>query len=179
RGRGGFTGVLAGWVTVAVPARAHCPVTVVRGTATADGPVVVGLDGSRESDAALAFAVEEAAARRAPLVALRAWGDLVLDAYTVPPLDRDAVDAAERETLTTTLAGWSEKFPDVEMRIVISHQPPASALIGLSSDAQLVVVGSHGHGAFSGLMLGSVSQAMIQHAHSPVAVVRAGPVVVE
>ncbi|MHA6794271.1 universal stress protein [Pseudonocardia bannensis] len=177
RGQGGFTGLLLGSVAVAVVAHASCPVVVVRASMSAGlvpdtGPVVVGVDGSPTSEAALAFAFDTAARRRAPLLVVHTWQDLMLDPKVAPLLDWDARAATERRVLAERLAGWSEKYPDVEVRRLVTRDRPARALREQSVDAQLVVVGSRGRGGFAGLLLGSVSQTLLHHSHCPVAVVR-------
>ncbi|MDN5918153.1 MAG: universal stress protein [Pseudonocardia sp.] len=172
RGRGGFAGLLAGSVAVAVTAASRCPVVVVRGTVTADGPVVVGVDRSPGSDAALGLAYEHAAARSAPLVAVHAWSDDVFDPDVALLLDWAAIEADERAVLDDQLAGWSQKYPDVPVRRMVVRGQAAAALLHHSSDAQLLVVGSRGRGGLAGLLLGSVSQAMLQHAWCPVLVAR-------
>jgi nucleotide-binding universal stress UspA family protein len=176
RGLGGFTGLLIGSVAVAVTARASCPVVVVRGPEPDRTPqlepVVVGVDGSPTSEAAVAFAFEEASLRHVPLVAVHVWRDLLVDPTMAPLLDWDAIEADEREVLAERLAGWSQKYPDVSVRRLVVRDRPAGALVEESGRAQLVVVGSRGRGGFQGLLLGSVSQALLHHAHCPVAVVR-------
>jgi nucleotide-binding universal stress UspA family protein len=175
RGLGGFTGLLVGSVAIGLAARAECPVVVVRGGRSADtGPVVVGVDGSPVSEAALAFAFEAAAARQADLVAVHAWRDTVFEAAVAPLLDWDAIEADEHRVLAERLAGWGAKYPDVEVRRVVVRDRPAHALIeqATGAAAQLVVVGSHGRGSATGLMLGSVSHAALHHSPCPVAVVR-------
>ncbi|EEP74231.1 UspA domain-containing protein [Micromonospora sp. ATCC 39149] len=170
RGHGGFGGLLAGSTAVSVTAHAHCPVVVVRdGDASAGrtGRVVVGVDGSATSLLALGFAVERAAQRGVPLHVVRAWE---------PSADRgvggdDAV-AAERAALDEPLARWRETFPDVAVTVDVVTGRPAGALVEASRDAQLVVVGSRGWGGLRGMLLGSVGQQLIHHAHCPVAVVR-------
>ncbi|MHA6794287.1 universal stress protein [Pseudonocardia bannensis] len=177
RGLGGFTGLLVGSVAVALAAHASCPVVVVRG-ATQDapppleGPVVVGIDGSPISEAALAFAFEAAALRRVPLVAVHTWRDLLVDPVMAPLMDWDAIETDEHKLLAERLAGWSGTYPDVPVQRVVTRDRPASALIEQSGHAQLVVVGSRGRGGFTGLLLGSVSHALLHHAKCPVAVVR-------
>jgi nucleotide-binding universal stress UspA family protein len=88
-----------------------------------------------------------------------------------PLVDWDAVQADEREVLAERLAGWSEKYPDVPVHRLVVRDRPAHALVDESGRAQLVVVGSRGRGGFTGLLMGSVSQALLHHAHCPVAVV--------
>jgi nucleotide-binding universal stress UspA family protein len=172
RGRGGFTGLLAGSVAVTMAAKARCPVVVVRASgAPADAPVVVGV-GDAAGDAALGFAFDSAAARRVPLVAVQAWSVEALDPFLVPILDWTAIEADADAALGERLAAWSGKHPDVAVERIVVRDGAAAALVGRSVDAQLVVVGGRGHGALTGLLLGSVSQAVLQHAHCPVAVVR-------
>ncbi|WP_328338621.1 universal stress protein [Micromonospora sp. NBC_00421] len=172
RGHGGFAGLLAGSTAVSVAAHGHCPVVVVReGQAKAAGPVVVGFDGSDQARTALGFAVERAAQRDTPLRVLRA---------SAPPDDRwrpsepyaEATLAADRVEIEEALAGWRETFPDVPVTVEIAPARPAAALVEASREAQLVVVGSRGRGGLRGMLLGSVGQQLIQHAHCPVAVVR-------
>jgi nucleotide-binding universal stress UspA family protein len=178
RGHGGVSGLLVGSVAVAMAAQAECPVVLVRseeGRSGEDGslPVVVGVDGSEISEAALAFAFAAASARGVPLVAVHTWWDLVMDPGIAALLyDWEAVEADEHEVLAERLAGWSEKYPDVRVQREVMHDRPAHALIEESRRAQLVVVGSRGRGAAAGLLLGSVSHAVLHRAHCSVAVVR-------
>ncbi|MFG3696733.1 universal stress protein [Micromonospora sp. NPDC047620] len=174
RGHGGFGGLLVGSTAVAVTAHAHCPVVVVRQEAAAGGragPVVVGVDGSECSLVALGFAYEQAAARELPLHVLRAWHP---GAVQRPPSDPEAREAAaaDRAELDEPLARWSRTFPDVEVEVQVAAGSPASLLVDASRNASLVVVGTRGRGGLKGMLLGSVSQQLIQHAHCPVAVVR-------
>ena len=169
RGRGGVAGLLLGSVAVALAAKAACPVTVVRGRVPLGGPVVVGVDGTTVSEAALAFAFEAADARSTGLVAVYAWRDLLLDQPT--PLD-DAIEQQARADLAERLAGWCGKYPDVDVRRVLVRDAPARAIVEQSVTAQLVVVGSQGRGGLGGLLLGSVSNAVLHRAGCPVVVVR-------
>ncbi|MEU4643482.1 universal stress protein [Micromonospora sp. NPDC023814] len=175
RGLGGFAGLLIGSVTVQVSAHALCPVLVVRGEPRADGPVVVGVDGSANSTEAVAFAFEEASHRGAPLLAVQAWlfpspvgpGDILPLVY-----DLDAYAAEEERALAESVAGFAERYPDVPVRHRLVRGSPARVLVDESKAAQLVVVGARGRGPLSGLLLGSVSHAVLHHAHSPLAIVR-------
>jgi nucleotide-binding universal stress UspA family protein len=174
RGRGGFTGLLLGSVAVALAAHAAIPVIVVRGEQAtwSDGaPVVVGVDGSPEGEAALGFAFDEAGRRRVRLIAVHAWGDPITDPYLAPYVDWKEVEADERRILDDRLAGWTVKYPEVAVERVVVRASPAGTLVGRSRAAGLVVVGSRGRGSARGLLLGSVSQAVLHHAHAPVAVV--------
>jgi nucleotide-binding universal stress UspA family protein len=175
RGLGGVTGLLLGSVAAGLGAHAKAPLIVVRGDdADPDpaAPVVVGVDGSPLSEAALAFAYEAAAVRGVPLVAVHTWRELVGDLDVAPLLDWEAIEAEEREVLAERLAGWGEKYPDVPVQRILTKDRPAHALVEQSRRAQLVVVGSRGRGGFTGLLLGSVSHAVLHRSHCPVAVVR-------
>ncbi|MBQ1051055.1 universal stress protein [Micromonospora sp. C51] len=175
RGLGGFAGLLLGSVAVQVSAHADGPVLVVRGESRADGPVVVGVDGSELSREAVRFAFEEAAWRGTDLVAVHAWlyptpagpGDILPLVY-----DLDAFRDEEERLLAEAVAGWSERYPEVPVRRRLVRGSPGRALVEESRTAQLVVVGARGRGALAGLLLGSVSHAVLHHAHSPLAIVR-------
>jgi nucleotide-binding universal stress UspA family protein len=178
RGLGGFTGLVLGSVGVQVSSHAHCPVVVVRSGAPGDpvgGPVVAGVDGSESTAEVLSFAFEEAALRGATLTVMHAWtAPLSTRPGDTRPLvyDLDAVNKGEGRLIAEALTGWQEKYPKVPVRRLLLHQAPAKELIRLSHGAQLLVLGARGRGGFRGLLLGSVSQAAIQHAWCPVAVVR-------
>lgn len=169
RGLGGVAGLLLGSVAVALAARGSCPVAVVRGrTSVVEGPVVVGVDGSPVSEAALVYAFEAADERSAALVVVYAWRDLLLD--RAMPLE--AIEQQGRAELAERLAGWGGKYPDVRVRRVVVRDAPARTIVEQSATAQLVVVGSHGRGSVGGLLLGSVSNAVLHRAECPVVVVR-------
>jgi nucleotide-binding universal stress UspA family protein len=177
RGLGGFAELLAGSVAVELAAHGRCPVVVVRGeTSPGDGPVVVGVDGSPASEAAIELAFAEAAYRDSDLHAILAWTDTVYpmgpDGGGYQALEwRDVVQEA-RELLAERLAGWREKYPRVTVHRWVENGRPAKALLEAAAGAQLLVVGSRGRGGFAGLLLGSVSQAMIHHSPCPVLVAR-------
>ncbi len=182
RGTGGFAAHV-GSIMLSVISHAEGPVVVVRGEPATptrprtSGPVVVGVDGGPVSEAAVAAAFEEASERGAELVAVHAWSDLpfgtfVGDPYTWFPTSD--IEVNEEAILAERLAGWQEKYPDVSVRRHISIADPAPQLQHWSESAQLIVVGSHGRGSFRGLLLGSVSNSLVQHSHCPVMVVRPG-----
>ncbi|AIJ23189.1 universal stress protein [Amycolatopsis methanolica] len=174
-GTGGFTGMLIGSTTVAVSAHAACPVVVVRGRDAESGPVVVGVDGSPSGERALAMAFEEACRRETPLVAVHVWSDDQFTGFygSLPlALDWEEIERDEQRLLAERLAGWQEEYPDVKVERVVVRDRPRHQLVEWSGQAQLVVVGSRGRGGFTGLLLGSTSQALIHHAECPVMVVR-------
>ncbi|MDG4831021.1 universal stress protein [Solwaraspora sp. WMMD1047] len=174
RGLGGFSGLIVGSVAVQVSGHAACPVLVVRGRDDPSGPVVVGVDGSELSELAVGFAVEEAALHGTDLVAVHAFnhpvsagaGDMLLLVYDVDELRSD-----EERLLAESVAGWRGRYPEVAIRPRLIRGRPAPALIDQTATARLVVVGARGRGGFTGLVTGSVSQALLHHAQCPVAVV--------
>ncbi|WP_028927871.1 universal stress protein [Pseudonocardia acaciae] len=178
RGTGGVVGLFLGSVAVSTAAHAGCPVVVVRSPDAArrspELPVVVGVDGSSHAEAAIAFAYQAASTRGVPLVAVHTWTDLLFEPSVGPLLDWEAIEARERRILDERLAGWSEKYPDVTVRRVVTSSAPAPILLEQAANAQLVVVGSRGRGNLAGVLLGSVSHALLHRAPCPVAVVRAG-----
>jgi len=172
RGLGGFAELVVGSIAMAVTTHGHCPVVVVRGPAQdvpprQDGPVVVGVDGSPNSQAALSFAFETAALRGASLTVVHAWSDRPLRDL---PMDWQLMQD-ESEALSRLLVDDRARYPDVPVEQVVVRDGPAHVLLEHARTAQLVVVGSRGRGGFRGLLLGSTSQAMIHHAACPVVVV--------
>ncbi|MEB3050454.1 universal stress protein [Mycolicibacter sp. MYC123] len=172
RGHGRLRRSLLGSVSSSLVRHAHCPVAVIHEghPCPPEAPVVVGIDGSPVSEAATALAFEEASLRGVELVAVYAWHDTgMLD---FPGIDTAAMASDGELALAERLAGWHERYPDVTVRRVVVGDRPADQLIERSQEAQLVVVGSHGRGGFTGMLLGSVSLAVVQSAHAPVLVVR-------
>lgn len=167
RGRGGVGGMLLGSVSWQVAAHARCPVVVVRGHwrpagGYAPGPVVVGTDGSAASDAALGFGFEEAALRGAPLLAVCALADAPGSLGGVLKLQEDVEQAITRH---------EKEHPEVTVLRQVAQGGARAALLAAAHDAQLLVAGSRGRGGIKGMLLGSVSQAVLHHAPCPVTVV--------
>jgi nucleotide-binding universal stress UspA family protein len=157
-GRGVLGDLLVGSVATALTAHARCPVAVIRGEDRGEqDPVVAGVDGGPASESVLAAAFEEASLRGAPLVVVHVWAD-----------------AEPGAAFAEALAGWRAKYPDVGVSPDIEQDKPRRRLLDWSTRAQLLVVGSRGRGGFTGLLLGSTSQALIQYAACPVLVVRSG-----
>ena len=180
RGHGDLVGLLLGSTSLQVAMHAHCPVIVVREPLPGQEPgrsagrVVVGVDGTEVSEAAIRFAFEEADTRRLGLTALHAWQLPDAEFEVALPAEWAAAQERERAVLAERLAGWGEKYPDVDVIHKTRRADPASALVTESAGAALTVVGSRGAGGFRGLLLGSVSHAVLHHAGSPVAIVRTG-----
>ena len=174
-GRGRIASAVAGSVAISVAARSACPIVVVRGAEPAPDralPVVVGIDGTPLSEAAIPFAFDAAAARRVPLVAVHTWLDEINDPALAELVDWQTAAVQAEELLAERLAGWGEKYPDVPVQRVVARGRAALALLDQAARAQLVVVGSRGHGEIAGLLLDSVSNALVHGAGCPVAIVR-------
>jgi len=174
-GRGAATRVLLGSVSSNVVRGARCPVAVVRDEDPlmphpGQAPVLVGVDGSPASELAVAIAFDEASRRGVDLQALHAWSDVQV--YELPGVDWVTVKAEAERSLAERLAGWQERYPDVTVHRLVECDRPAPQLIEKSEGAQLVVVGSHGRGGLSGMLLGSVSNAVLHSVRMPVIVAR-------
>jgi nucleotide-binding universal stress UspA family protein len=189
RGRGGFASRLLGGVSSALPAHAACPTAVVplphgTGPAARGGPrpgagtapgrrgVVVGVDGSPASAHAAEVAAGFAAERGWPLNLLCAVPLAVPTLAWLPTaLDPDPLLAEVRSELDAAAQAVRDHHPGLDVDVSLAHDTPARALTQASAEAGLVVVGARGHGGFAGLLLGSVSQAVLRHAESPVIVI--------
>jgi nucleotide-binding universal stress UspA family protein len=153
---------------VALPLIAHapCPVVVIPEPEhiTQQPPYfVVGVDGSPQSAAAVDFAFEEAALRGAVLRALHVWHPPRLGV-----LDEDAALQECRRLLSETVAGRTAAHPEVELHHEVVQGHPVQVLAKAAEHALGLVVGTRGHGGFTGMLLGSVSQGVLHHARCPV-----------
>jgi nucleotide-binding universal stress UspA family protein len=178
RGVGGFIGLLLGSTTLHTAGHAHCTVVVVpapSGIAAAPSGVVLGVDGSSLSDAAIDYAFRAAADADETLLAVHAWrmadtsGHAALSRLLA---DRDVMMREEQARLAESMAGWAEKYPDVRVERRVIGQHPVQALVEAAHVARLVVVGSRGRGTVRSALLESVSHGVMHHATCPVAVVR-------
>lgn len=188
RGHSDLVGAVIGSVAFSLTTHSHCPVVVVREDGARrpgpDLPVVVGVDGSEASNAALDEAAEAAARAGAPLRVIAAYQPPVTGWVGVTPWTevypeeelREAAEgtargllAAARERIARNHAGLGTEFLSARGRA-------ATVLAEQSRTAGLVVVGSRGRGGFRSLLLGSVSRTLVHLAQSPVMVVHApGP----
>lgn len=177
RGRGGFTGLLLGSVSRQVAAHAQCPAIIVRHAANPESrDIVVGVDGSPPSIRALELAFDEASRRAYSLRVLHTWEVPPIGAITgvptfAPPELLKDLAGIEMRTTSEALAGFRDRYPDVSVRQDVQRGTPVRALVKASEDAMAIVVGSRGRGGFTGLLLGSVSHGVAQHAHCTVVVV--------
>lgn len=162
-----------GSVASLVAHRSHSAVAVVHGhDHHADiHRIVVGVDGSAGSDAALDWAIEQALICGADLVLVHGWVYPYQGPRTGITEPRDEMRLDAMRTLEASALRAHELAPSLRCHPLISEQSPASAIVDAALDADLVVVGSRGHGGFSSLVLGSVSRTVLQHSPVPVVVV--------
>ena len=140
------------------------------------GSIVVGVDGSAHSVGALRWAVAEAGLRQATVEALITWSYPIVPADgfsgAAAIFDLSVLEDGARQTLEAAIA---EACPDQEARAAIVRKvvegSAGQALVEASRGADMLVVGSRGHGGFAGLLLGSVSTQCVHHAHCPITVV--------
>ncbi|MFD5178156.1 universal stress protein [Nocardia sp. NPDC058379] len=176
RGLGALQRGLLGSVGRAAAQHAHCPVAVIHGIAAIDPvsaalPVLVGVDGTANSVPAVELAFDEAARRKVALVALHAFSDS--SDLDLPAFGWEVGRQSAEADLAETLAGYAERYPDVPVRRIVVADRPVRSLVDEAASAQLVVVGSHGRGGFSSMLLGSTSSALLHSVETPTIVVRA------
>ena len=174
-GKGVLARGVLGSVSSSVVRHANCPVAVIRDEDLLmpdpqHAPVLVGIDGSPASELATEIAFGQASRRGVELIALHAWSDV--PAFDLEGLDWSALVSAEERTFADSLVGWQERYPNVTVQRVVVCDEPARQLIEKSQSAQLVVVGSHGRGAFDRMVLGSVSNTVLHSVRIPVIVAR-------
>jgi nucleotide-binding universal stress UspA family protein len=177
RGTGGFRGLRVGSVAAQVARHARCPVVIVHARATDHDErsrrIVVGYDGSKTSDAAIGFAFREATLHDMSVHVIQAWDTFsVLTAAYVPEDELDQLRVDAERGLAAASRGHVDAHPDIEASFELVHSTPGPALSQASVDAELLIVGSRGHGGFRTLMLGSTSDTVLYHASCPLVIVR-------
>jgi nucleotide-binding universal stress UspA family protein len=163
-----------------VARHAACPVAVIGlGNDAPPGPsaarVVVGVDGTEGSTAALGFAFRAALRRGVGVTALHAWLPRHPADVEGKVDDLDSGQSLRHHMFDAALTIWRDAFPEVDVQPKLVAAPVGPALLAESAAAALLVVGSSGHGRVHGTFFGSVGHTVLRSAHSPVAVVR-GPV---
>ncbi|QJS13851.1 universal stress protein [Streptomyces argyrophyllae] len=177
RGLGDLAGMLLGSVSLAVAARADCPVVVVRGSpehrAAHFGNVVVGIEDGEGSGTAVDFALREADVRGCRLVAVHAWS-APSGACTTPQAPSWFMEAHRRppaQVLDDALRHPAERYGDAAVSRRLIEKPARQALLEAASTADLLVVGARRRFGHPGLQLGLINHALLHHAPCPVAVV--------
>lgn len=178
-GRHRLDRILLGSVALPVVAHAHCPVVVVPADTVVVAPrrILVGLDGSEASARALDVALTIAGSSGAAVTGVLCWNLEVHEGAVVTDEAGEARAAVEqhyRAIGQRTVEPGAERHPGVDVDIEVRHGRPDEALVSAAAEleADLVVVGSRGHGGFRGLLLGSVSRRVVERAPCVVAVVR-------
>ena len=178
-GASGHDGAAAFWLGTTPRQLVHnspCPVAVIRGAATRGAPdrVVVGIDGSATSDAAVVWAADEADRHKVNLHLVHGWS------YAYAPVDASATQARDLTevdadcTLNRSIELARERCgATVTGQLVESS--PVDALLESVKDGDLLVLGSHGHGGLRARLLGSTVNSVLDHAAVPVVVVRPAP----
>jgi nucleotide-binding universal stress UspA family protein len=162
RGAGAFTALTLGSVSRYAAAHAACPVVVVRDLLpVAGGLVGVGVGDLEDCAGPLTFAFQEASLRKVAVLAIHAWAG------------PGPAAAAADTRLAELMESWADKYPGVPVSRQVGPGHPARALIGLSTRADLVVMGRRGaHAGPHGP--GPVRHAVLSHAHGPIAVIPEG-----
>lgn len=160
---------------VQVSAHATRPVVVVPSSlpeaGRSVGGIVVGMDGSPASRAALSFAFEEAVWREEHLTAICGWWDGGLQ--PAPFTDADLMERGARARFEEFLAGWRSGYPAVPLRAEFVLGSPGQAIIDAAKGALLLVLGDRGIASTPRMLLGPVTRAALDRARTPIAVVRA------
>lgn len=173
RGKGALSRVVLGSVSAGLAHHAHCPVVIVHDEGqppAADAPILLGFDGSPASQSAIALAFDEASRRGAGLVAMHAWWSP--GAFEMPGFDWEILRPEVNRQIKEMLAIWEQRYPEVAVERVVVADRPAQQLAERSPLCQLVIVGSHGRGAVTGALLGSVSNAVVHAVKVPVIIAR-------
>lgn len=174
-----------GSISMQCVTHAPCPVAVVpheephRDSEGQPSRIIAGIDGSALSTDVARVAFEEASFRHVGLTLVHVWDGPAIDPAGMSlPHEMVGADAeqAERLDLAESIAGLSEEFPDVSVEERFAHGKAAKVLSELSEAAELMVVGSRGHGGLARLVQGSTSHSLLQHTHCPVLVVRSGTI---
>lgn len=168
---------VAGSTTLPLAGHAQCPLVVVRGSAPVAprGRVVLGVDGAEDGTEAVRFAFAFADRHGSSVVAVHAWAPPVVPTPLVtgmPDLHLDELGDSAEKVLEGALARARDQHPGVKVTEQVAQSHPVQVLLEAAEEADLVIVGARGRGGFAGLLLGSVSHALVHNSPCPVAVVR-------
>lgn len=178
-GSDAYAGMLAGSVALGVVGGVRCPVAIVRGrerrvAPPRGGSVVVGVDDSAAGTAALELAADMASSLGSRLVAVHTWSDVVV-APDGSPIRRSGTPteflAEATDLLDERLAPVRYRLPTLEVVAEVVEGTPLRALIGLAEKARMVIVGTRGRTGYTGILMGSTSNALLEFAPCPVVVV--------
>lgn len=133
-------------------------------------PITAGVDGTEESLAALGWAGREAVRRGLPLRVVHAWRY----AEALATADRDTQHGWVSQGVAEAVRAVSQRHPALEVSVEVVEAEPVHALAGAAAEAEMLVLGSRGHGPVIGFLLGSVGRQVIAEATRPVVLVRAG-----
>jgi nucleotide-binding universal stress UspA family protein len=183
RGLGTFTRLLIGSTSEAVANHGAGPVVVVpdrwQPERHAGGPIVVGVDGIDESEAALEFAFEMAARNKIPLWMVHVWDVPATHSWDSSAISglHDHWKKVAKVRLHEVAERWHDKYPEVELHEKVRQSHPVLGLLDacVATNAQLIVVGGHRHSRMSAMLVGSVARGVLHHADIPVAVVHERP----
>jgi|KBSSwiStaDraftv2_1062776.scaffolds.fasta_scaffold131531_2 nucleotide-binding universal stress UspA family protein len=173
RGTGGFAGLMLGSVSAQLAAHGHGPIVVVRPVADPDAPILVGYDGSEAARAALSYGVREALDQKKRLVVATVYWEEPWGFHPEPAEDPHVTSERKAEALLAeALELHLEAHPELDYDTRVIHSLNAEySLTEQTSGASLTVVGCRGRGGFAGLLLGSVSRALVHYAAGPVAII--------
>ncbi len=174
----GLARLALGRAAHATTAHCACPVVVIREGARirTDGPVLVATDGSAGGRAAVERAADEAVQRSTVLVVLSTWFLEMVDGYVVTTPGTDdwnQIEQRYRSMVEGDVAAARRPHPDLQIEVRVERGPTAPTIVAAAAEMDLLVIGSRGRGGFRGMLLGSVSQQVLESADCPVMVVRA------
>lgn len=181
RGRGGFTGLLLGSVSMRTLTLASCPTMIVRGTPREPtDTIALALDVEDPGDELMDYAFAEASVRGARLRVINVW-DLSWTEVNAPNADEDLVRAKEhaiadiRSALERRLNPWHAKHPDVRLTVDVMDGTPSAALTDLTHTTDLIIAGAHRRGdGHQGMRPGPIVHTLLHHADCPIVVVPRG-----
>lgn len=168
--------LLVGSTTFSVATHAACPVIAWRGDVIEPNaqPILLGVDGDRDSRLAISSAFELASCLEVGVIAVHAWssrrspGDVALPFM----VDWHAVAEDQRRHLKSAMTTWTDLYPDVDVKYVVDFDKPARALLRRSRQSQLTIIGSRGRGALISGILGSTGLNLLHHSPVPVMICR-------